>query len=54
MPLSQQKFYRFKMNIMLDTNIFDSLSDNPGLISALTLLQENQKVIILTTPIQED
>ena len=42
------------MELMLDTQIFDCLADKPALISTLNLLQENKRIAILSTHIQED
>ena len=42
------------MKLMLDTQIFDHLTAKPTLISTLNLLQENKKVAIISTHIQED
>lgn len=39
---------------MLDTHIFDCLADKPGIIPTINLLQENKKVALLSTHIQED
>lgn len=42
------------MKFMLDTNIFDAIIAEPGMVDRLNKLSEAGKVILLTTHIQED